>query len=314
MIVMKYKEVAAKIEALKEKAAHLRLAAEAADKDAEAADKELEEFSLTTDDMEVIVPEPEAAPETPEAAPETPEPAPEPKTKAAPKAAPKAAQAAAKPKATVKGTAEVAKAPKDDEGGKPVTVTAQSRKNASEGRDAIARGTRPPLKKAMVDVMGDDILNAKGVVEALGAKGWLPSSNDPHQYISYMLSSNHPKVFERTDKRGYYRVRPGYLASQGNKGKKAPKAKAAPKVAKTKVKTKAAPKKKVAKTKVKTKGKVKAKAAPKKKVAKGKAKAAPKAAAPKANPELDAKLQGHFGSDIVSANVDSNPFEMMPQP
>jgi hypothetical protein len=108
----------------------------------------------------------------------------------------------AKPKAKAKPEAQ------------PVTVTKESKKNAGIGREDVARGKRPPLKYAMVKVMGSKTMNAKGIVTALDAKGWLPSSNDPHQYISYMLSSNHPKVFERTDKRGYYRVRPGFKLSK----------------------------------------------------------------------------------------------------
>jgi len=116
-------------------------------------------------------------------------------------------------KGKVKATAQVTKPAKAQKAAK--TVTPQSRKNASDGRDAVARGDRPPLKKAMVAVMGNKVMNASDILAALEAKGWAPASNDPHQYISFMLSSNSPEVFERTEKRGHYRVRPGYIASQG---------------------------------------------------------------------------------------------------
>jgi hypothetical protein len=83
-------------------------------------------------------------------------------------------------------------------------------KNVAEGRKAVANGERPPLKKAVAMVMGDKVMNARDVVGALEEKGWAPASNNPYQYVSFVLASNRPEVFERTGKRGYYRVRPGY--------------------------------------------------------------------------------------------------------
>jgi hypothetical protein len=143
---------------------------------------------------------------------------------------PKPKKGRGKVKATAQVTKPKAEAKKAEKAGTKKatkTVTAQSRKNASDGRDAVARGDRPPLKKAMVAVMGTKIMNASDILAALEAKGWAPASNDPHQYVSFMLSSNTPEVFERTEKRGHYRVRSGYLAAQesdkkgnGTKGKK----------------------------------------------------------------------------------------------
>jgi hypothetical protein len=86
------------------------------------------------------------------------------------------------------------------------TVTPESAKNAAAGRAAVTRGERPPLKTAIIQVMGERTMNATMIVEALEAKKWLPESNDPRQYISYMLSSNTPVVFERAGRRGFYRV------------------------------------------------------------------------------------------------------------
>ena len=87
------------------------------------------------------------------------------------------------------------------------SVTEASAANAARGRDAVARGDRPVLKQAMVVVMGKRAMSSIEVVEALKARGWLPSTSDPRQYVSYMLSANTPETFERTDKRGVYRVR-----------------------------------------------------------------------------------------------------------
>jgi hypothetical protein len=87
------------------------------------------------------------------------------------------------------------------------TVTVESSKNAMTGQEAVARGERPPFKKAIMIVMGGQIMNATQIVEALKAKKWMPESSDPRQYVSYMLSTNTPGIFERTRKRGFYRVR-----------------------------------------------------------------------------------------------------------
>ena len=89
------------------------------------------------------------------------------------------------------------------------SVTDASRKNAAEGRRAVATGERPSLKDAMVLVMGPKAMDAQGVVDALTKKKWLPASSDHRQYISFMLSSNCPETFERTETRGFYRVAKG---------------------------------------------------------------------------------------------------------
>lgn len=76
---------------------------------------------------------------------------------------------------------------------------------AAEGRRIVARGERPPMKEAMTTVMGRRTMGAADIVEGLAKRNWLPTSNDPQQYISYMLSSN-KDTFERIS-RGQYRVR-----------------------------------------------------------------------------------------------------------
>jgi len=101
---------------------------------------------------------------------------------------------------------------KSKRGINPMGVSAsEAARNAAEGRRAVAGGERPPLKDAMVIVMGNVNMSAQGVVDALARKKWLPSSSDHRQYISFMLSNNCPDTFERTETRGYYRVANGVL-------------------------------------------------------------------------------------------------------
>ena len=100
------------------------------------------------------------------------------------------------------------------------TVTTQSKKNAAAGRAAVKRGERPPLLKAMKTVMGKRTMNAIQIVDALKAKKWLPNSSDHRQYISFMLSSNTPETFQRTSKRGFYKVRAAAKAAKAAKAKK----------------------------------------------------------------------------------------------
>lgn len=100
----------------------------------------------------------------------------------------------------------VAKAPKTPR----TQVTSDNR--AAEGRRAVARGDRPKIKDALIQVMASDVVNSLTIFERLTANGWLPNANDPRQYISYVLSSTKDKagnpVFERVQSagRGYYRV------------------------------------------------------------------------------------------------------------
>lgn len=95
-----------------------------------------------------------------------------------------------------------------------------SNPSAAEGRRAVARGDRPVLKDAMEQVMGRHEMSADEVILGLQAKGWLPNSGNPKQYISYMLSST-KDVFEPV-RRGIYRVLPSIAAaakkSNGHKG------------------------------------------------------------------------------------------------
>jgi len=113
---------------------------------------------------------------------------------------------------------------------KPAVMTAQSKKSAATGRQAVARGDRPPLKEAMVTVMGDDTVSSEQVIAALKTKGWMPDSKKPRQYISFMFSSN-PEVFKRVG-RGLYRVAKGTKAKGNGDSKKPQKAKPAPAAAK----------------------------------------------------------------------------------
>jgi hypothetical protein len=82
---------------------------------------------------------------------------------------------------------------------------------AAEGRRAVARGDRPPLKEAMAIVSGNDKVTSLTVVNRLKDKGWLPNAANPRSYISYMFSSN-KDVFENV-RRGVYRVVEGWKPS-----------------------------------------------------------------------------------------------------
>lgn len=116
-------------------------------------------------------------------------------------------KAATKKAASKAKTATKKASPKKAKGGKAKTTNTS---NAAEGRRAVARGDRPPMKEAMVTVMGGPggkPFDAASIVEGLEKRGWMPQSKDPQQYISYMLSSN-KDTFERIG-RGQYTVRAG---------------------------------------------------------------------------------------------------------
>ena len=76
----------------------------------------------------------------------------------------------------------------------------------AEGRRAVAEGVRPPIKEAIATVMGDRTMTIDEIFEGLRAKNWLPNSNEPRQYISYLLSTSKER-FERVRSagRGVYR-------------------------------------------------------------------------------------------------------------
>jgi hypothetical protein len=147
-----------------------------------------------------------------------------------------------KAKAAPKKTAAVAKAKKATKAPKKVSKAAAGA--AAEGRRAVARGDRPPLKEAMAIVsMGKGEVTAGMIVKGLEAKGWLPNAGKPQSYISYMLSSNTFDEKKRPDgifvnvSRGVYKVVDGFKPS-GKLGRKskgaAPKAAVAAKAPATK--------------------------------------------------------------------------------
>ncbi|MGH7295224.1 MAG: hypothetical protein ACRELB_09835, partial [Polyangiaceae bacterium] len=90
---------------------------------------------------------------------------------------------------------------------------------ADAATDAKPHEPRPPIKRAMMEVMARETMSAKEVNGALQAKGWLPDSSEPRAYVSYLLSSL-KDTFERVEgKPGCYRVRDGVTADgEGTKG------------------------------------------------------------------------------------------------
>jgi cell division protein FtsB len=167
-------------------------------------------------------------------------------TKSAPTAAPvKAAAKKPGPKPGLKKKAADPAAKKTATAKKPApkkaAAAAKPSKSVSsavaEGRRAVARGDRPPMKEAIARVMGKSTLDAATVIKGLTEKGWLPNTapEKTQQYISYILSSS-VEVFERIE-RGKYKVKDGVTFVHKTR---APKAKAAPAKAALKKETPAA--------------------------------------------------------------------------
>jgi hypothetical protein len=169
-------------------------------------------------------------------------PGPKPKAAAKPhhKPGPKPkAKVKAKAKAKVKAKAASKKAPS----------------RAAQGRREVASGKRPPIKDVISKVLGNRVLHANEIYEAIKAKGQLPNSGDPRGYIGYLLSASKTTIkqggkevevplFERVhDKgRGFYKNR-GVSAKAATAKKATPAPKAA---AKAPAKKAAAPAKKAA--------------------------------------------------------------------
>jgi hypothetical protein len=113
------------------------------------------------------------------------------------------------PKDTVKKTAEEAPTPVKKTRGRKAKAKAKpepkAKAKAKGGRKTKNRST-PPLKKAIIEVLGDQTMKASEVITALEGKGWCPESDNIAQYINFMLSSNTPETFERVA-RGVYKVR-----------------------------------------------------------------------------------------------------------
>jgi len=101
----------------------------------------------------------------------------------------------------------------------PAKKAAKSPKNrAAEGRRAVLAGERPTLKDAMKTVMGKNVMNSQEVYDALKAKGWLPNSNEPKNYIGYSLSSMKTDFERVPDKgRGFYRAKSAASANGATK-------------------------------------------------------------------------------------------------
>lgn len=90
---------------------------------------------------------------------------------------------------------------------KKATKKARGTSAAAEGRRAVARGDRPPIRQSMARVMGTKVMSATDIVEGLTKKNWLPGAKDPRTYCLYTLSAN-KDVFERVS-RGRYKVKAG---------------------------------------------------------------------------------------------------------
>ena len=150
------------------------------------------------------------------------------------------------PKAKAAPVAKTASAPavkKTASTAKKAAAPAAGKSRAADGRREVLSGKRPPIKDVITKVLGNRVMNAVQVYEAIKAKGQLPNSSDPKGYIGYLLSGSKitddkgqsVPLWERVHEkgRGFYRNRATVPAKAS---KTASAAKAAP-VAKTAKKT-----------------------------------------------------------------------------
>ena len=77
--------------------------------------------------------------------------------------------------------------------------------------ETVPRSKRPNLNRAVRIVMGDKIMTAKEVAEAVMARGWEPLSTDPYRFICQFVSS--ARIFQKIPAKGAqaYRVRAPYV-------------------------------------------------------------------------------------------------------
>lgn len=89
---------------------------------------------------------------------------------------------------------------------KPGAVKHQAKlsKTRQKSRKAVAHGQRPTMRDLVSGVMGKDVMSPGGIVERLQAKGEMPESRDPKQYINYTLC-HYTDRFKRVS-RGKYQV------------------------------------------------------------------------------------------------------------
>ncbi len=76
--------------------------------------------------------------------------------------------------------------------------------NSLRGLAEVRSGQRPTLKQALTRVLTKRPLDVDGVMEALGKREWLPSSNNPRKYVGETLSKE-KSLFVRGDD-GLYRL------------------------------------------------------------------------------------------------------------
>lgn len=134
-------------------------------------------------------------------------------------------------KGTATATATVRRGPKPGQprnkpGPKPKTdKPVKAKTNTSVGRNAVLSRERPPLKEAMVNVMGDKEMSAGDVIEALTKRNWAPAAAKPKEYIGFMFSKN-SDTFQNVS-RGIWKVKANVLR-KASKAAATPRAKAVP--------------------------------------------------------------------------------------
>ncbi len=76
--------------------------------------------------------------------------------------------------------------------------------NCAQGKREIRAGLRPPMREAILAVVGDTIVTPAGICDELERRNWLPTSRSPRSYVTKMITSLAPHI-ERVS-RGYYRA------------------------------------------------------------------------------------------------------------
>ncbi len=131
------------------------------------------------------------------------------------------------PKPKKEKAAKVAKVAKATTGAKR-SPAAKSR--AAEGRRAVASGDRPPIKVAIQQVMGDEILGGDEVLARLEKKGWVPNAKEPRKYVGYLLSASREFFEAVPGRRGFYHSKAAGKSSTSTAPKKSKKASSADEV------------------------------------------------------------------------------------
>ena len=92
--------------------------------------------------------------------------------------------------------------------GKKVIAAKSSKGKSKPEQQVVIRKSRPPIKKTMVEILGDKEMTAPEMMAALMERGYMSQSKDPQMMVSWMFCKNRD-AFIRVS-RGLYRLNPEY--------------------------------------------------------------------------------------------------------